>query len=107
MPLLEDLVLWNGRRGEACAFIYHKDTANGQATLTWRGTWNLELSVDLVQSWYKASVQVAPESLWIWVQSQQIEEVISSHGDAIYHLRLPSRVIDSVSLRQIRKEGTM
>lgn len=34
-------------------------------------------------------------------------EVIPSHGDVIYHLRLPRDVIDPESLRQIRQEGML
>lgn len=36
-----------------------------------------------------------------------MEDEIISHGDAIHHLRLPDGVIDPISLRQIRQEGTL
>ncbi|KFZ19476.1 hypothetical protein V502_03631 [Pseudogymnoascus sp. VKM F-4520 (FW-2644)] len=39
MPKLRTLVLWNGGRGNAAAFIYR--VHRGSATITWRGTWNL------------------------------------------------------------------
>jgi hypothetical protein len=38
MPQLESMVLWNGKHGEACAFIYKRNKASRQAKLTWRGT---------------------------------------------------------------------
>ncbi|KZL77592.1 hypothetical protein CT0861_12084 [Colletotrichum tofieldiae] len=42
MPRLHTLVLWNGIKGDACAFIYHTD--RDRAYITWRGTWDMELS---------------------------------------------------------------
>ncbi|KAI1492990.1 hypothetical protein F5X96DRAFT_623834 [Biscogniauxia mediterranea] len=103
MPQLERMILWNGKRGEACAVIYHKKRGSGQATLTWRGTWDLELTHDVVESWKK----VASDSYRLWIKNERVQGVINSHGDAIYHLRLPVGVIDPVSLWQIRQEGMM
>uniref|UniRef100_A0A0D2XMC6 F-box domain-containing protein n=1 Tax=Fusarium oxysporum (strain Fo5176) TaxID=660025 RepID=A0A0D2XMC6_FUSOF len=40
-------------------------------------------------------------------QIERVEDEIISHGDAIYHLRLPDGVIDPTSLRQICQEGTL
>ncbi|VUC32249.1 unnamed protein product [Clonostachys rosea] len=103
MPKLEDLVLWNGKRGECCAFIYHRDEYSrgdegSEATLTWRGTWYFNLN-DVVASWEKvARIRLEQERLQ--------EDIIHSHGDAIYHLRLPRDVIDPESLLEIRREGT-
>jgi len=34
MPQLESLVLWFGKKGEACAVIYHRKKASGRASLT-------------------------------------------------------------------------
>ncbi|KAK4446456.1 hypothetical protein QBC34DRAFT_486862 [Podospora aff. communis PSN243] len=48
MPKLQDFALWNGIKGEACAFIYHRD--GGRASITWRGTWDLELSPRVVKA---------------------------------------------------------
>jgi hypothetical protein len=102
MPQLESLVLWNGKDREACAVIYHRKEASRHATLTWRGTWDLEFSHDVVESWQK----VASDS-YIRIENERVQGVINSHGDAIYHLRLPGGVIDPVSLHQIRQEGIM
>lgn len=101
MPKLQDLVLWNGKRGEACAFIYHKESqSRDKASLTWRGTWDFNLD-DVAKWWQKnlGPVQVK----YVGLQ----KEIIHSHGDAIYHLRLPRDVIDPESLRQIRQEGML
>lgn len=50
MPQLKSMVLWNSEQGQACAAIYQRPTANGMTTLTWRSTWDLELSHDVVES---------------------------------------------------------
>ncbi|RDW75621.1 hypothetical protein BP5796_06442 [Coleophoma crateriformis] len=48
MPQLESMVFWNSKHGEACAVIYQRNKASRNATLTWRGTWDLELGYDVV-----------------------------------------------------------
>ncbi len=104
MPQLKCLVLWNSEQGQACAVIYLRHTDSRMATLTWRGTWDLELSHDVVESWKK----VASGSCHLRIESEALQDVdIRSHGDAVYHLRLPDGVIDTESLRQIRQEGVM
>jgi hypothetical protein len=104
MPKLKTMVLWNSESGQACAVIYQKYTASARATLTWRGTWNLELNDDVVESWKK----VAPGSCYLRLEKEALRDVdIRSHGDAIHHLRLPDGVVDSASLCQIRHEGMM
>ena len=50
MPQLESMVLWNSKYGEACAVIYQRNKASRHDTLTWCGTWDLELSHDMVKS---------------------------------------------------------
>jgi hypothetical protein len=104
MPQLKSMVLWNSEQGQACAVIYQRHTTSGMATLTWRGTWDLELSHDVIESWKK----VAPGSCYLRIEKEALRDVdIRSHGDAIYHLRLPDGVIDPASLWQIRQEGMM
>ncbi|KAI1359884.1 hypothetical protein F5Y08DRAFT_349266 [Xylaria arbuscula] len=104
MPQLKSMVLWNSEQGQACAVIYLRPTASGMATLTWRGTWDLDLSYDVVESWKK----VASGSCYLRVENEALQDVdIRCHGDAVYHLRLPDGVIDQASLWQIRQEGMM
>lgn len=104
MPQLKTMVLWNSEPRQACAVIYQLHTASAMATLTWRGTWNLELSDDVVESWKK----VVPGSCYLRLGKEVIRDVdIKSHGDAIHHLRLSGGVVDSESLCQIRYEGAM
>jgi hypothetical protein len=104
MPQLESMVLWFGKNGEACAVIYHRKKASRRAALTWRGTWEFGLSCDVVESWQK----VASGSNTLSIEIERVQGVnVNSHGDAVYHLRLPGGVIDPVSLWQIRQEGMM
>jgi hypothetical protein len=107
MPKLQTLVLWNGAKDNACAFIYcaNKD----QPTITWRGTWDLELSPGLVSKWQDvASKQQGAfyefHLVDLKVYKQKIEGTIRCHGDAIYHLDLPVSVVSAQSLRQMRAE---
>lgn len=102
MPQLKTLVLWNSESRQACAVIYQQQTSTAMATLTWRGTWNLELSDDVVESWKK----VGPGPCYLRLEKEILRDVdIRSHGDAIHHLRLPDGVFDPASLLQIRYEG--
>ncbi|KAH8598429.1 hypothetical protein B0O99DRAFT_538530 [Bisporella sp. PMI_857] len=103
MPQLESMVFWNSKHGEACAVIYQRIKASSYATLTWRGTWDFELSHDVVKSWQK----VASDSYHLRIKNERVQGFINSHGDAIHHLHLPARVIDPASLWQIRQEGMM
>lgn len=102
MPKLRTLALWNGTRGMAAAFTYrvHRD----YATITWRGTWNHEFSLPVIEAWQ--SVASTLHSVELRIEKQLIgQDVIRSHGDAIYHLDLPCRVVEPASLWQIRKEN--
>lgn len=100
MPKMHTFVLWNGGRGHACAFIYRVD--RDRASITWRGTWHLELSPAVVKSWQPAAEKLPISELQ--VKHECIREVVRSHGDAIYYLQLPCQVIEPASLWQIRRE---
>lgn len=101
MPKLHTFVLWNGGKSHACAFIYRMDRDG--ASVTWRGTWHLELGPRVVKSWQLAASKLSVSKLQ--VKQEHIQGVIRCHGDAIYHLKLPCQVIDPASLWQIRREG--
>ncbi|KAM5348805.1 hypothetical protein ACJ41O_008628 [Fusarium nematophilum] len=100
MPRLHTLVLWDGAEGNACAFIYH--SGRDRAYLTWRSTWDMELSPRVVEVWQSVALERHPCVLR--VSKQQVDGVIGSHGDAIYHLGLPCQVLAPASLWQIRRE---
>lgn len=100
MPRLERMVIWNSSFGDACAGIYRREKANRLATFTWRGTWDLELSHEVVQSWK----DVGSELCCLRVVKEQVHGDVKGHGSAIHRLRLPNGVIDPVSLWQLRRE---
>ncbi|GAW16753.1 hypothetical protein ANO14919_061900 [Xylariales sp. No.14919] len=101
MPELHTFVLWNGGKSHACAFIYRID--RDRPSVTWRGTWDLELTSPVVQSWQCAASRLRRPELQL--KQEHIQEYIACHGDAIYHLELPCQVVDPASLWQIRREG--
>ncbi|KAF3061045.1 hypothetical protein GL218_02990 [Daldinia childiae] len=103
MSKIHTFVLWNGGKAHACAFIYRID--RDSASVTWRGTWHLELSPLVVKSWQLTVSKLSFRDLQLELKQECIQGVINSHGDAIYHLELPCQVIDPVSLWQIRREG--
>lgn len=100
MPKLHTFVLWNGGKAHACAFIYRID--RGRASVTWRGSWHLEFRPLVVGSWQLAASKLPSPKLEL--KEERIQGAINSHGDAIYHLELPCKVIEPASLWQIRRE---
>ncbi|KAH6618291.1 hypothetical protein B0J18DRAFT_402141 [Chaetomium sp. MPI-SDFR-AT-0129] len=107
MPKLKTMVLWNGQVKNACAFIYHVGAGPrpNMASITWRGTWEMELTHRVVAVWERvAEKQGYLKPLWV-TQKHINKEDILSHGDAIHHLAMPCQVIEPESLWQIREEG--
>lgn len=101
MRRLRTFVLWNGAENLAAAFIYQ---TNGETTsITWRGSWELDLSPFVLQSWGQIAMSRRIPCLYIY--RERIHEEIKSHADAIYHLRLPVQVVDPASLWQMRQEA--
>ncbi|KAI3328998.1 hypothetical protein HD806DRAFT_481340 [Xylariaceae sp. AK1471] len=101
MPRLHTMAIWNGGKGEACAFIYRKK--NSGSSITWRSTWDLELGPSIVEAWEKVATESTQSRFW--VEKHQLRgDSITSHGDAICQLDLPYGVIDPASLWQIRRE---
>lgn len=107
MPRLETLEIWNGRKGLAALFQYRASRATRRATITWRGTWDLDLATRPgVRKAWGAAVKKQHGDSWMLtlVQERLDPAAITSHGEAIHHLRLSGEVIRPVSLRQTRVE---
>ncbi|OBS28215.1 hypothetical protein FPOA_02156 [Fusarium poae] len=100
MPKLETTVLWSGGRGSSCAFIYTR--RKYYARVVWRGTWDLKISMDVLEAWQDVA---KIHSLELRVGHERIKELINNYGDAIYHLNLPCKVVEPTSLWQMRIEG--
>lgn len=103
MPRLEKMEIWNGRRGLAALFKYQVFHDRQEATITWRGTWQLTMEQSLIQAWEAVIDQYDGCRLNL-VQERLDEAAIKSHGDSIHHLMLSSPVIRPISLQQIQME---
>ncbi len=106
MPRLHTLVLWNGRRGNACAFIYHRQELC-RPRIEWRSRWDLKLPHAVVEAWQTVASQADPshDPSQLGIEKQYIQGEIYSHADAIHHLALPCPVVAPASLCQMRREG--
>ncbi|KAM0245943.1 hypothetical protein ACHAP5_005096 [Fusarium lateritium] len=102
MPKLESLTLWAGNMGEACAFTYRRYQED--VSITWRANWEFELGSRVRSAWEAVAKMHSPRSV-LQVEEEMLRGCdLISHGDAIHHLGL-HWVIDSMSLKQIRKES--
>ncbi|RSL56391.1 hypothetical protein CEP54_008859 [Fusarium duplospermum] len=100
MPKLETMTLWNGAKGEACAFTWCRQ----DASVSWRGTWDFQLEPSVLDAWKAVADEYARHEFT--VSERLLTQEIRSHGDAILYLGLQS-VVDDVSLRQIRRENNI
>lgn len=104
---LQTLVLWNGGKANACAFIFHRNTTNRNrdknASITWRGNWRFSWTPRILECWNRAAKSLGVDTLDF--RHELIEADVHSHGDAIHHLKLPCSVITPESLWQIRREA--
>ena len=96
--------LWNGRKG--LAYVFRYQVSNGRpATITRRGSWSLVLEPHVIRSWEAAALtHTWNPHLQIIEEFLGAGDVIKSHGDAIYFLKLQQLVAHPVSLLQIRRE---
>ncbi|CAH0026322.1 unnamed protein product [Clonostachys rhizophaga] len=99
MPKLETLEIWNGRKGVAALLRYQPS----RATLTWKATWELDISSSVIQAFEKigpthcvGKCDVVKELLDVGL--------IDSHGDAINVLKHVCTVLRPISLQQILTE---
>ncbi|KAG5763744.1 hypothetical protein H9Q72_008176 [Fusarium xylarioides] len=99
MPNLTTMVIWSGGTGRACAFMYTR--MEHYAHITWRGTWDLEISQQVLEAWEDVAKL---HSVELRITHERLQETIRSHGDALFHLNLPCQVIEPTSLWQIRME---
>ena len=104
MPRLKSMELWNGGAGFAGVFQYKISESDRTARITWRGTWDLRLEPHVLQAWQAVASERVGCELQVVTEILDANVVITSHGDAIRHLRLLNTVIHPVSLWQIQKE---
>ncbi|KAI5459680.1 hypothetical protein BGZ63DRAFT_446536 [Mariannaea sp. PMI_226] len=104
MPELQTLEIWNGMKGNACVFRYEATSTANIATISWCGTWDLQLSEELVRTWTQVALQVRKQLLSVQVNQKLDPSHITSHAVAIRDLKLSEGVIHPVSLEQILRE---
>lgn len=63
-----------------------------QGTFTCRGTWDLHLGREVVESCQEVAIRMKNEQIWC---------IINSYGDSIHYLGLPDGIIDLVSVWRI------
>ncbi|GAB0138564.1 hypothetical protein EsDP_00006794 [Epichloe bromicola] len=103
MPQLETMTIWNGRKKLAALFKYERTRGHQLSTVTWRGTWHLNLSPSVIKAWEAVAARHSGYGLDVVHESLDGDDVMS-HGDAIAILKLPEPVIRPVSLQQIRRD---
>ncbi|KAK7403121.1 hypothetical protein QQX98_011111 [Neonectria punicea] len=102
MPKLQVMEIWRGDRNDACVFRY--DTTGPNATVSWHGTWLMELGSELVAAWQPVAVEHSGRRLCVERSEKIRGSLIKSHSDAIEKLKLKVQVIHPVSLRQAQRE---
>ena len=104
MPRLKSMELWNGRAGFAGVFQYQIFESDRTAKITWRGTWVLPLEPRVLKAWQAVTSKRVDCKLQVVTEILDANVVITSHGDAIRHLKLLNTVVHPVSLWQIQRE---
>lgn len=103
MPRLEIMEIWNGRKRLAGLFQYKAARDTKQATITWRGTCNLDIKTPVVEAWEAVARQFVGWRL-NFARDRLDAANIKSHGDAIRDLKLSCQIIRPISLEQILTE---
>jgi hypothetical protein len=103
MPKLQIMEIWNGVKWNACVFRYQ--VMANLITLSWCGTWDLELAVEVVNAWREVALLYSGHELYIQANQRLNKQDIDSHAAAICALELSEQVIYPVSLEQIWRES--
>ena len=103
MPKLRTMEIWNGMKRNACTFRYQVTTTS--TTLSWRGTWHLELDSGVVDVWEKVALRFTRNKLSALMSEILDKQDIKSHAHAVHELKLTAQVAHPVSLEQIKRES--
>lgn len=102
MPKLQTMEIWSGVKRHACAFRY--EVAADATTISWCGTWDLELSQDVVDAWTQVARKYSRHELSVLASRILDTQDITSHAAAIRDLKLHD-VLHPVSWLQILRES--
>lgn len=105
LPKLDTMVIWYGDFGHANAFIY-KSSPSNSTSITFRGTWSdFYFHANTIRAWQAVADKFNNGILRVGYESLACHKGdILSHGDAIFYLNLPCKVISRISINQIRRE---
>ncbi|CAH0037895.1 unnamed protein product [Clonostachys solani] len=99
MPKLETLEIWNGEKGVAALLRYQPT----RATLTWRATWELDISRSVIQAFENIGPTHCVGRCDIVKELLDVG-LVDSHGDAINVLKHVCPILRPISLQQILTE---
>lgn len=102
MPKLLSMDIWNGRKRLAAAFQYRVFEESRHSTITFKGTWDVDIQEPVMDSW--DAVALHHGRTLDFYEEWLDEREIKSHADAIHQLGLANQVIQGVSLQQIQLE---
>lgn len=102
MPKLNLIEIWDGSRGNACLFRYHRELYSCSVTL--KGTWLPSLGPLVLQAWDKVALEQTGRELELHIEDQLIGSNIDCHSTAASRLDLSPLVMHPASLRQIQQE---
>ncbi|KAL7930176.1 hypothetical protein V8C35DRAFT_330726 [Trichoderma chlorosporum] len=106
MSQLQTLDIWDGRRHHAAAFRHR--VTDGIITISWRGTWELNLGAKeqeiIALKWQDLARVQGKRSLYIGTYRPVESKDVTSHAAAIRLLEIDQNVIHPASLEEISRE---
>lgn len=103
MPKLQTLELWDRRCGEAAVFRYK--AVDRRATISWKGTWDLELTKDTLKAWDDVVMRRGNGKHELQVEAGGFpEEDMKERGFVFKHLELKDRILHHVSVHQVEAQ---
>ena len=88
MPKLKTMEIWNGRKGLAGVLRYQASEFGRPASLTWRGSWDLQLDRHAIHAWKAVESDCTNGELQVNKEQLDPSIPIASHGHAIGYLEL-------------------
>ncbi|KAI1806820.1 hypothetical protein F4811DRAFT_509480 [Daldinia bambusicola] len=104
MPALRVMEIWDGLGTTYSGFFrYHSDGYG--STITWRGTWELDLEPRVIQCWTE-TVRKNTHHLTVGVRDMELPfDGTSFPASVLRHLKLKERIVHPVSFCQLQLLG--
>lgn len=92
MPRLHTMEIWNGNGNEhACFFRYSYDPDSRRASLTWKGTWAIDITESTADSWAETVRQRTAFEAEIQIEKLEVQRPFMTEAVARF-LKLRDRV---------------